>query len=166
SVYVAFNNFNTPTLVDQQLGVHVSADLSTISTPVRIGTDDESNAALCDFGRGPEQCVDSLNVRSDDYPALAVDHNNGHLAAVWTDTRIGGTGKYDIVVSESSDGGATWSDASGGGTVLTPAGTATYTMPSVTITAPGGKVVVGTYRANTALHTAAIGDGTFGYGYL
>lgn len=39
-------------------------------------------------------------------------------------------------------------------------------MPSVTFTAPGGKVVVSTYRANTAIHTAAIGDGTFGYGYL
>lgn len=166
SVYVAFNNFNTPTLVDQQLGVHVSADLSTISAPVRIGLDDESKAALCDFGRGPEQCVDSLNIRSDDFPALAVDHTSGHLAAVWTDTRIGVTGKYDVVVSESSDGGVTWTDSAGTGTVLTPAGTAAYSMPSVAITAPGGKVVVSTYRANTAIHTAAVGDGTFGYGYL
>jgi hypothetical protein len=166
SVYVAFSNFNTPTLVDQQLGVHVSADLSTISAPVRIGFDDESKAALCDFGRGPEQCVDSLNIRSDDFPALAVDHTSGHLAAVWTDTRIGVTGKYDVVVSESSDGGVTWTDSAGLGTVLTPAGTAAYSMPSVAITAPGGKVVVSTYRANTAIHTAAVGDGTFGYGYL
>src|SRR5438105_12147366 len=169
SVYVAFNNFNTPTLVDQQLGVHVSADLSTVGAPVRVGLDDESNAALCDFGRGPEQCVDSLNIRSQDFPALAVNRSNGRLAAVWNDTRLGTTGKYDIVVSESTDGGATWSDgtgAGGGGTVLTPAGTATYVMPSVTFTAPGGKVVVSTYRANTTTHTAAVGDGTLGYGYL
>jgi hypothetical protein len=166
SVYVVFSNFNTPTLVDQQLGVHVSADLTTIGAPVRVGLDDESKAALCDFGRGPEQCVDSLNIRSDDFPALAVNHSNGHLAAVWTDTRIGITGKYDVVVSESSDGGNTWTDASGGGTVLIPTGTTAYSMPSVAITAPGGKIVVSTYRANTAIHTAAIGDGTFGYGYL
>lgn len=166
SVYVAFSNFNTPTLVNQQLGVHVSADLTTISAPVRIGFDDESKAALCDFGRGPEQCVDSLNIRSDDFPALAVDHTTGRLVAVWTDTRIGTTGKYDIVVSESSDHGATWSDSAGRGTVLTPTDTSAYTMPSVAITAPGGKVVVSTYRANSAMHTAKIGDGTFGYGYL
>jgi hypothetical protein len=131
-----------------------------------VGLDDESKAALCDFGRGPEQCVDSLNIRSDDFPALAVDHTTGHLAAVWTDTRIGTTGKYDVVVSESSDGGATWTDANGGGTVLTPAGTTTYSMPSVAITAPSGKVVVSTYRANPVLHTTAVGNGTFGYGYL
>jgi hypothetical protein len=165
SVYVVFSNYNTPTLVDQQLGVHVSADLTTISAPVRVGLDNENNLALCDFGRGPEQCVDSLNIRSDDFPALAVDHSNGHLAAVWTDTRLGPTGKYDIVVSESTDGGATWSDRTGGGTVLTPAGTTTYAMPSVAITS-GGTVVVSTYRANTTLHATATGDGTFGYGYF
>ncbi len=164
SVYVVFNNFNTPTLVDQQLGVHVSADLSTVSAPVKVGRDDESKAALCDFGRGPEQCVDSLDIRSDDFPALAVDHTTGRLAAVWTDTRNGTTGKYDVVVSESADG-VTWSDAtSAGGAVLTPA-TGTYFEPSVTITATG-KVVVSTYRANTVMHTATKGDGTFGYGYL
>lgn len=166
SVYVVYSNFNTPTLVNQQLGVHVSADLTSVSAPVRVGLDDESKAALCDFGRGPEQCLESLNVRSDDFPALAVNHSNGNLVAVWTDTRIGITGKYDIVVSESADGGATWSDAAGAGTVLTPTGTTAYLMPSVAFTAPGGKVVVSTYRANTAVHTAAIGDGTFGYGYV
>jgi hypothetical protein len=166
SVYVVFNNFNTPTLVDQQLGVHVSADLTTVGAPVRVGLDDESHAALCDFGRGPEQCVDSLNIRSQDFPALAVDHSTGHMAAVWTDTRLGVTGKYDIVVSESTDNGQIWSDRTGGGTVLTPTGTGTYNQPSVAITAPGGKVVVSTYRANTVMHTATVGDGTFGYGYL
>ena len=168
SVYVVFNNYNTPTLVDQELGVHVSADLLHVSAPVRVGFDDESHLALCDFGRGPEQCVDSLNIRSDDYPALAVDHTNaGHLAAVWTDTRGGVTGQYDIVVSESSDGGVTWSAATNtGATVLTPTGSTTYFEPSVAITAPGGKVVVSTYRANTTVHGAHVGDGTFGYGYF
>ncbi|MDP9246423.1 MAG: hypothetical protein M3O64_07190 [Chloroflexota bacterium] len=168
-VYVVFTNYNTPTLVDQQLGVRVSfsAGVASVSAPVRVGWDDESRAALCDFGRGPEQCVDSLNIRSNDFPALAVDHSNGRLAAVWTDTRSGVTGKYDIVVSESSDFGATWSDATATkatGPALMPAGTETYFEPSVAITT-GGKVVVSTYRANTTTH-AAVGDGTFGYGYL
>ena len=70
-----------------------------------------------------------------------------------------------MIVSESTDGGATWSDASGAGTKLTPTGTGAYFEPSVAITTTG-KVVVSTYRANTARHTTAVGDGTYGYGYL
>jgi hypothetical protein len=166
-VYVAFSNYNTPTVIDQQLGVHVhvAGDTMTADAPVKIGVDNESNLALCDFGRGPEQCVDSLNIRSDDFPALALDRSNpSHLVATWTDTRAAGpSGNYDIVVSESTDGGATWSDASGGGTVLKTSGA--YFEPSVAVAAPSRRVVVSTYNANTAHHAAATGDGTFGYGY-
>jgi hypothetical protein len=167
-VYVAFSNYNTPTVIDQQLGVHVhvAGDTMTADAPVKIGVDNESNLALCNFGRGPEQCVDSLNIRSDDFPALALDRSNAkHLVATWTDTRTPSTvsGNYDIVVSESMDGGATWSDASGGGTVLTTSGA--YFEPSVAVAASSGRVVVSTYNANTAHHAAATGDGTFGYGY-
>lgn len=167
-VYVAFSNFNTPSLIDQQLGVHVhvTGDTMSADAPVKIGLDNENNAALCDFGRGPEQCVDSLFIRSDDFPALALDPtSSSHLVATWTDTRAAaGSGNYDIVVSESNDGGSTWSDASGGGKVLTTTGA--FFEPSVAVTAATGKVVVSTYHANTALHTAAAGDGTFGYGYF
>jgi hypothetical protein len=168
-VYVAFSNYNTPTVIDQQLGVyvHVSGDTMTAHSPVKIGVDNESNLALCDFGRGPEQCVDSLNIRSDDFPALALDRSNAnHLVATWTDTRTPSTvsGNYDVVVSESMNGGLTWSDASGGGTVLTTTGA--YFEPSVAVAAPSGKVVVSTYNATLPHHTTAIGDGTFGYGYL
>ena len=169
SVFVVFNNFNTPTLVNQQLGVKVSADLQTVSAPVKVGVDDETFAALCDFGRGPEQCVESLNIRSQDFPQIAVDPSNGqHLAAAWNDTRglsAANTGAYNIIVSESTDGGATWTDASGGGAKLTPGGTAAYFEPSVAISTTG-KVVVSTYRANTARHTTSVGDGTYGYGFL
>ena len=167
SVYVVFNNFNTPTLVNQQLGVHVSADLQTVSAPVKVGVDDETFAALCNFGRGPEQCVESLNVRSQDFPAIAVDPGNSqHLAAVWNDTRglsASNKGAYNVIVSESFNGGTSWSDANGGGIKLTPTGA--YFQPSVAITTTG-KVVVSTYRANTARHTTTVGDGTFGYGFL
>ncbi len=166
SVFVAFNNYNTPTLVNQELGVHVSQDLSTISAPVKIGVDDESNSALCDFGRGPEECVDSINIRTADFPSVAVDPSDAHhLVATWQDSRSSsGLGNYDIVVSESHDGGATWSDVNGHGTVLTTSGA--YFQPSVAISAPSGHVVVSTYHANTPRHTAAVGDGTYGYGYV
>jgi hypothetical protein len=165
-VYVVFNNSNTPTLVNQQLGVlvHVAGDTLTPAAPVRVGLDNETNLALCDFGRGPEQCVGSLDVRSQDFPAVALDPTDGqHLAAVWTDTRASTVaGNYDVVVSESYDGGATWSDASGGGTVLTTSGA--YFEPSIAISS-AGVAVVSMYHANTAQHGAHVGDGTFGYGY-
>lgn len=173
-VFVVFSNFNTPALVNQQLGVHVqvlSDNTLKADPPVRVGLDNENGAALCDFGRGPEQCVDSLNVRSDDFPALAVDPTNGaHLVATWTDTRdapAAGSGKYDIVVSESTNGGLTWTDgigSGGGGSVLTTSGA--YFEPSVTVTASSHKTVVSAYRADSAKHTGAVGDGTFGYGYF
>jgi hypothetical protein len=167
-VYVAFNNFNTPTLVNRQLGVlvHVNGDTLTPTTPVKVGVDDETRLALCDFGRGPEQCVDSIDVRMQDFPAIALDPTNGnHLVATWTDTRASTVaGNYDIVVSQSFDGGHTWTDANGHGSVLRTAGA--YFEPSVTVTAPSHRVVVSTYHANTAQHTSAVGDGTYGYGYL
>ena len=169
SIFVVFNNFNTPTLVNQQLGVHISADLQSVSAPVKVGVDDETFAALCDFGRGPEQCVESLNIRSQDFPQIAVDPSNAqHLAVVWNDTRgltAANKGAYKVIVSESTNGGATWSDANGSGAQLVPSGTGAYFEPSVAITTTG-KVVVSAYRANTARHTAAVGDGTFGYGFL
>lgn len=166
-VFVVFNNFNSSTLVNQQLGVHVHVNGNILipDAPVKVGVDDETHAALCDFGRGPEQCVDSLNIRSQDFPALALDPADaGHLVAVWSDTRASTVaGNYDIVVSESRDGGATWSDAAGGGRVLTTSGA--FFEPSVTVTAPSGRIVVSMYHANLAQHSAAVGDGTFGYGY-
>jgi len=167
-VYVAFSNYNTTTLVNQQLGVyvHVDGDTMTAHAPVKIGVDDESNLAYCDFGRGPEQCVDSLNIRNQDFPTLALDRSNSnHMVAAWTDTRAATvSGNYDVIVSESWNGGLTWSDASGGGTVLKTGGA--YFEPSVAVAAPSGKVVVSTYNATLPHHTAATGDGTFGYGYL
>jgi hypothetical protein len=166
-VYVVFNNSNTPTALDQQLGVlvHVNGNTLTPSAPVKVGVDDETKIALCDFGRGPEQCVDSLNIRTGDFPALALDPTDpNHLAAVWTDTRAATvTGNYDVVVSESHDGGAHWSDTAGHGTVRTTTGA--FFQPAVAITSATAKTVVSLYQANTAQHTTTIGDGTFGYGY-
>jgi hypothetical protein len=65
------------------------------------------------------------------------------------------------VVSESTDGGATWSDASGGGTLLHGATGEALFEPSVAVTRAGG-VAVSTYRANAYAPTD--GMGTYGYG--
>lgn len=165
SVFVVWNNGNTPTLVNQTLGRKINAD-GTLGPVVKVGVDDESNLALCDFNRGPEECVDNIHVRTNDFPALAIDpSNSSHLAAVWQDSRQSpaAAGDYGVVVSESTDGGATWSDASGAGTYLksATAGEA-YFEPSVAITQVG-TVAVSYYRANADTGEKT-GDATFGYG--
>ena len=164
SVFVVWSNENTPTRLDQTLGRRILAN-GTLGPVVKVGQDEESNVALCDFGRGPEECVDSINIRTNDFPAIAVDPSNAsHLVAVWQDSRgvAAGSGDYRIIVSESTDSGATWSDSAGGGTTLHGAAGEAYFEPSVAIT-PAGKVAVSFYRAN-AYAGSAIGGGTYGYG--
>jgi len=164
SVFVTWSNGNTPTLLNQTLGRRINTD-GSMGPVVKVGQDQESNVALCDFGRGPEECVKSLNVRTNDFPAIAIDPTNAmHLTTVWQDSRHSapGAGTYDVVVSDSTDGGRTWSDANGGGTVLDGAAGEALFEPSVAITQLG-RTAVSFYRANPYTGTA-VGGGTFGYG--
>lgn len=164
SVFVVWNNGNTPTLVNQQLGRRVFAD-GTMGPVVRVGADDERNVALCDFGRGPEECVSSLNVRTNDFPSIAIDPTAPtHLVSVWQDSRgsAGGAGLYGVVVSESFDGGSTWTDGSGGGEYLLESGGVAYFQPAVAVT-QAGTLAVSFYRANP-YGGAQVGGGTYGYG--
>jgi hypothetical protein len=164
SVFVVWNNGNTPTLLNQTLGRRINAD-GSMGPVVKVGQDDENNLALCDFGRGPEECVKSLNVRTNDFPAISIDPSNpSHLVAVWQDSRhsAAGVGNYDVVVSDSTNGGQNWSDANGGGTVLDGAPGESLSQPSVAITKIG-TTAVSFYRTNP-FTGAAVGGGTFGYG--
>jgi hypothetical protein len=163
SVFVAWNNTNTPTLVNQTLGRRIAPD-GTLGPVVKVGVDDESNLALCDLGRGPEECVRQISVRTNDYPSVTVDPSStNHLVAVWQDTRHSGAapGDYGVVVSESKDGGTTWSDALGGGTYLAGAPGVAYFEPTAAVTAIGD-VAVSHYRAN--VYAPSDGNGTYGYG--
>jgi len=164
SVFVVWSNGNTPTLVNQTLGRRIAAD-GSMGEVVKVGKDDETNLALCDFGRGPEECVKSLNVRTNDFPAIAIDPTNAsHLVAVWQDSRhsVPGAGTYNVVVSDSLDGGKTWSDSGGSGTVLDGAPGESLSQPSVAVTGTG-TTAVSFYRTNPYTGTA-VGGGTFGYG--
>ena len=164
SVFVVWNNGNTPTALNQTLGRRIGSD-GKMGPVVKVGQDNEANIALCDFGRGPEECVKSLNVRTNDFPAIAVDPTNpSHLVSVWQDSRHSapGAGTYDVVVSDSRNGGQTWSDADGGGKVLDGASGEALSQPSVAVTQTG-TTAVSFYRAN-AYTGNAIGGGTFGYG--
>jgi hypothetical protein len=164
SVFVVWNNGNTPTFLNQTLGRKINAD-GTLGPVVKVGQDEESNVALCDLGRGPEECVKSLNVRTNDFPAIALDPTDPtHMVVAWQDSRTSapGAGLDDVVVSESTDGGQTWSDVNGAGTVLQGATGESYFEPAVAITGTG-TVAVSYYRAN--LYTgSAVGGGTYGYG--
>jgi hypothetical protein len=125
----------------------------------KVGVDDWRHQALCDFGRGPEECVDSINVRTNDFPAIAIDPTNGsHLVAVWQDSRNSpnADGDYGVAVSESTNGGATWTETH----YLKGAAGEAYFEPSVAIT-KSGKTAVSFYKANAYGNTD--GRGTYGY---
>lgn len=164
SVFVVWNNGNTPTLVNQTLGRRINTD-GSMGPVVKVGQDDEQNLALCDFGRGPEECVKSLNVRTNDFPAITVDPTNAnHLVSVWQDSRHSapGAGTYNVVVSDSINGGQTWSDATGGGTVLDGATGESLSQPSVAVSGTG-TTAVSFYKTDPYTGTT-VGGGTFGYG--
>jgi hypothetical protein len=112
---VVFNNGNTPTINSQQLSVHChptgdsaagTANLNC-GSPSKVGTDVAVGEPQCDFGRGPEECIPGAFIRTNDFPRIVTNAQNGHLYAVWQDYR---NGEYDIQMSQSLDGGLTWKE--------------------------------------------------------
>jgi len=116
NLVVIFNNGNTAAdnPNGQQLGVvcHPSGSSPAgtarlnCDAPVKVGDDVIVGEPLCDFGRGPEQCIPGAFVRTNDFPRVAVNPGSGHLYASWQDYR---NGEYDIQLAASTDGGRTWS---------------------------------------------------------
>ena len=113
---VIFNNGNTPAGNPnaQQLGVHChptgdsaagTAHLNC-AAPVEIGEDVLVGEPLCDFGRGPEECIPGAWIRTNDFPRITKDNTkNNRVFAVWQDYR---NGEFDTQIAESADGGLTW----------------------------------------------------------
>lgn len=116
---VIFTNGNTAANNPngQQLGVvcHPSGSSPAgtahmnCGSPVKVGDDILVGEPLCDFGRGPEECVPGPWIRTDDFPRIALNPGNGDLYATWQDYR---NGEYDIQLAASTDGGRTWSASS------------------------------------------------------
>jgi hypothetical protein len=122
SLAVTFNNGNTAATNpnSQTLGIRCTPTGSTVPTtanpfgtahlncapPTKVGDDVVVGEPLCNFGRGPEECIPGPYIRTNDYPRITKDNTqNGHLYSVWQDYR---NGEFDIQMSQSLDGGATW----------------------------------------------------------
>lgn len=114
-VVVVFNNGNTAANNPngQQLAVHCKPSGSSpagtahfhCGSPAKVGDDVIVGEPLCDFGRGPEECVPGPYIRTDDFPRIALNRSNGDLYSTWQDYR---NGEFDIQVARSTDGGLTW----------------------------------------------------------
>lgn len=115
---VIFNNGNTAATNPngQTLGVHCRPSGSSANgtaklncaSPTKVGDDVVVGEPTCNFGRGPEECIPGAFIRTNDFPRIAVNHGNGNLYATWQDYR---SGQFDIQLSQSTDGGATWKTA-------------------------------------------------------
>ena len=158
-VYVVWNNGNTAiNAANQTLGRLIHPD-GSMGPVVKVGVDDWRHQALCDLGRGPEECVDSLGIRTNDFPAISADPSNAnHLVAVWQDSRNSpnADGDYGVAVAESTNGGTSWSETK----YLQGAAGEAYFEPSVAVTKTG-KMAVSFYKAN--VHGNTDRKGTYGY---
>ena len=148
---VIFNNGNTPAgnPNGQQLGVHCKPTGSSsagtahlnCATPAKVGDDIIAGEPLCNFGRGPEECIPGAFIRTNDFPRITKDNTqNNHLQAVWQDYR---NGEYDIQISISTDGGLTWTEK---GTVNPDTGLDHYFAAVDQSPSKGDRIGVSYYR--------------------
>lgn len=130
TVYVVFNNGNTPTLVGQQLLVRClpsknCAQAASWEGPFGVGEDVATQPFTCPQAAG-RQCLPPNSFRINDFPSLAIDRTSGALYAVWADFRNGGpcatnaqglpvepcaNHNNDVFLARSRDGGLNWEAA-------------------------------------------------------
>ncbi|WP_438039089.1 hypothetical protein [Sorangium sp. So ce128] len=149
-VVVVFNNTNAEGNNAQQLAVtcHPTGE-STNGTaslncgaPTKIGDDVTEGRPLCLIEGSLDVCIPGPFIFAPDYPRIGVNTDNGELFVVWQDYR---NGEFDIQMSSSTDGGATWTPSQ---TVNPDTGLDHY-FPSVDVAeVPGGsRVGVSYYRS-------------------
>jgi hypothetical protein len=109
------------------------------ASPTKIGDSTLADRPLCDFGRGPEQCIPGPWVRdASDWPRTAVDRRTGTVYAAWSDYR---NGEYDVQLASSADG-INWSPA----TKVNPDSGLDHYQPAIDVGADG-RVGVSYYRS-------------------
>ncbi len=156
NLVAVFNNGNTNTANGQQLAVTCrpsgrseagTAHLNC-SSPAKVGDDVLVGQPLCNFGRGPEQCIPGAFIRTNDFPRLAANAVTGELVAAWQDFR---GGEFDVQVSRSTDGGGSWTTAARAVNPDAGAGFDHY-MPAVDVVAGrSGRIGVSYYRTAQVL---------------
>ena len=110
---VTFISQNTPTQNPQILSLrcHPGGSSTAGTAHLNCGTPqkvaDYVTGPSCDFGRGPEQCIPGAFIRApfETSQRLTVDERTGALYNTWYDYRLG---EFDVFVTRSTDGGATW----------------------------------------------------------
>ena len=149
---VVFNNGNTAMSNPngQQLAVRCHPSGSSpagtaqlnCGTPTQVGDDVVVHEPRCNFGRGPEECVPGPLIRTNDFPRIGINRANGHLFVAWQDYR---NQEYDIQLTESTDGGATWSPSK----TVNPDTALDHYMPAVDVVKSGSQdhVAVSYYRS-------------------
>lgn len=168
---VIFNNGNTAAgnPNGQQLGVHCRPSGSSpagtahfnCAAPSKVGDDVITGEPLCDFGRGPEECIPGAYIRTNDFPRIAVNRANGHLFATWQDYR---NGEYDIQLTQSTDGGQTWSNS----VTVNPDTQLDHYFPAVAIATNGNtdRVGVSYFRTERVPNENTTPKGGFAPGML
>ena len=149
---VIFNNGNTAANNPnaQQLGVHCTPSGSSpagtahfnCASPTKVGDDIVTGEPLCNFGRGPEQCIPGAFIRTNDFPQIAVNRGSGTLYATWQDYRAG---RLDIQLAQSTDGGGTWSPAAA---PVNPDKTTDHYFPAIDVVPSTGGGGDGSSRPN------------------
>jgi hypothetical protein len=165
-----FNNGNTTTADSQQLSVTCSpsgkSEMGTAhlncASPAKVGDDITTGIPLCDFGRGPEECIPGSFIRTNDFPRIAVNKVSGELLSTWQDFR---GSEFDIQVSRSTDGGASWTTASQA--VNPDAGTGfDHYMPAVDEVAGSGTRFGVSYYRTAQVPTESAGQAVFAPGQV
>jgi len=79
------------------------SDAHVVDALAAVGVSDFANV-------DPSEGTPPATLRAaDDIPEVAINPNNGQLYAVWQDSRFNGFANDEVVISTSSNGGATWS---------------------------------------------------------
>jgi hypothetical protein len=117
SLVVVFNNGNTaatdPNAQTLSLLCHPSGDSvagtahMNCGAPGFVGSDVIVGEPGCDFGRGPEECIPGAFIRTNDFPRIAVNRQNGHVYSTWQDYT---GGEFNLRLAMTTDG-VNWTDA-------------------------------------------------------
>src|SRR5205085_12073917 len=105
-------------------------------------------------------CIPGAFIRTNDFPRIVTNAQNGHLYAVWQDYR---NHEFDIQLAVSTDGGLTWKEA---GTVNPDRGLDHY-FPAVDQTPRGDDRVGSSYYRTERVpneNPAGGGSGVFAPG--